>query len=557
MAHVFRAAVVAALLAVGAVMSRAADVPIRFTEVAAAVRLVLPTVPIPSTKDFLIDTTGNGVAFLDYDADLDLDVLIVTGSALDRLQAGGDRMVSLFRNDGGRFTDVTAASGLTRRGWGTGVCVADYDNDGFADIYVTAFAGNVLWHNAGGRRFDATAQAADAQWSTGCAFGDYDRDGFVDLYVANYVRMEPEPGKVPSRTTGTCRFMNIDVACGPRPLPGEPDRLYHNTGKGTFVDVTKRAGVIDPGYYGFSVLFSDLDDDGWPDIYVANDSTPNLFFRNQRNGTFVEQALQSGLAVTADGREQAGMGVDAGDYDGDGRLDLVKTNFSQDYTSLFHNDGDGLFTDVSFRSGLAATLGRYLGWGVGFVDLDNDGLLDLFIANGHIYPDVERTGTSTFRQRNQVFRNVGGGRFRHATDEIGGPLLVEKSSRGTAFGDYDDDGDVDVLVSVLDEGPLLLRNDTKGGHWITLRLEGTISNRSAIGAKVTVEAAGRRHVSEVRSGGSYVSQNDTRVRVGLGPATAVDRVSIRWPNGKVETATALAADRFYVAREGSGVRVGK
>ena len=495
------------------------------------------------------------MAFFDYDADGDLDVLIVTGSTFERLPAGGDRMVTLFRNDGGRFTDVTTASGLTRRGWGTGVCVADYDNDGFEDIYVTAFTGNVLWHNVGGRRFEATAQAADSQWSTGCAFGDYDRDGYVDLYVANYVRMEP--GKVPSRTTGTCRFMNIDVACGPRPLPGEPDRLYHNTGKGTFVDVTKRAGIIDPGYYGFSVLFSDLDDDGWPDIYVANDSTPNLFFRNQRNGTFVEQALLSGLAVTADGREQSGMGVDAGDYDGDGRLDIVKTNFSQDYTSLYHNDGDGLFTDVSFRSGLAATLGRYLGWGVGFVDLDNDGLLDLFIANGHIYPDVERTGTSTFRQRNQVFRNVGGGRFRHATDEIGGPLLVEKSSRGAAFGDYDDDGDIDVLVSVLDEGPMLLRNDTKGGHWITLRLEGTVSNRSAIGAKVTVEAAGRRHVAEVRSGGSYVSQNDKRVHVGLGPATAVDRVSIRWPNGKVETATALAADRFYVAREGAGVRPAK
>jgi enediyne biosynthesis protein E4 len=555
MPHAFRAAVVAALLALGAMMLRAADVPIRFTEVAAVAGLVPPKVPVPSAKDFLIDTTGNGVAFLDYDADGDLDVLIVNGSTFDRLQAGGDRMVTLFRNDGGRFTDVTTVSGLTRRGWGTGVCVADYDNDGFADVYVTAFTGNVLWHNVGGRRFEATAQAADAQWSTGCAFGDYDRDGYVDLYVANYVRMEP--GKIPSRTTGTCRFLNIDVACGPRPLPGEPDRLYHNTGKGTFVDVTKRAGIIDPGYYGFSVLFSDLDDDGWPDIYVANDSTPNLFFRNQRNGTFVEQALQSGLAVTADGREQAGMGVDAGDYDGDGRLDLVKTNFSQDYTSLYHNDGGGLFTDVSFRSGLAATLGRYLGWGVGFVDLDNDGLLDLFIANGHIYPDVERTGTSTFRQRNQVFRNMGGGRFRHATDEIGGPLLVEKSSRGTAFGDFDNDGDIDVLVSVLDEGPMLLRNDTKGGHWITLRLEGTVSNRSAIGAKVTVEAAGRRQVAEVRSGGSYVSQNDMRVHVGLGPATDVDRVSIRWPNGNVETATALAADRFYVAREGSGLRPGK
>jgi hypothetical protein len=555
MAHVLRASVVAALLVLAATIPRAADVPIRFVDVAAPARLVLPKVPVSSAKDFLVDTTGTGVAFFDYDADGDLDALIVTGSTFERLAAGGDRMVALFRNDGGRFADVTTATGLTRRGWGTGVCVADYDNDGFEDLYVTGFGGNVLWHNVGGRRFEATGQAADSEWSTGCAFGDYDRDGYVDLYVAKYVRMEP--GQTPSRATGACHFMNIDVACGPRPLPGEPDRLYRNTGKGTFVDVTKRAGIIDPGYYGFSVLFSDLDDDGWPDIYVANDSTPNLFFHNQRDGTFVEQALQSGVAVSADGREQAGMGVDAGDYDGDGRLDLVKTNFSQDHTSLYHNDGDGLFTDVSFRSGLAATLGRYLGWGVGFVDLDNDGLLDLFIANGHIYPDVERTGTSTFRQRNQVFRNVGGGRFRHATDEIGGQLLVQKSSRGTAFGDYDNDGDIDMLVSVLDEGPMLLRNDTAGGHWVTLRLEGTVSNRSAIGAKVTVEAAGRRHVAEVRSGGSYVSQNDKRVHVGLGPATAVDRVSIRWPNGKVETAGTLAADRFYVAREGAGIQQGR
>ena len=563
MTRISRSAVVGALLALGAVMPRAADVPIRFTDVAAATGLVLPKLAVSPAKDFLIDTTGNGVAFFDYDRDGDIDVLVVTGSTFDHVSAGGDQMVTLFRNDGGRFTDVTAAAGLTRRGWGTGVCVADYDNDGFDDIYVTGFNGNVLWHNAGGRKFEATGQAAGGQWSTGCAFGDYDRDGYVDLYVANYVRMEP--GKIPSRATGTCHFMNIDVACGPRPLPGEPDRLYHNTGPSAgsgqarrFVDVTKRAGAIDPGHYGFSVLFGDLDDDGWPDIYVANDSTPNLFFRNRHDGTFVEQALQSGIAVTADGREQSGMGVDAGDYDGDGRLDIVKTNFSQDYTSLYHNDGDGLFTDVSYRSGLAATLGKYLGWGVGFVDLDNDGLLDLFIANGHIYPDIARTGTSTFKQRNQVFRNVGGGRFRHATDEIGGPLLIEKSSRGTAFGDFDDDGDVDVLVSVLDEGPMLLRNETKGGHWITLRLEGTVSNRSAIGAKVTVEAAGRRHVAEVRSGGSYVSQNDKRIHVGLGAATTVDRVSIRWPNGKVETTTtALAADRFYVAREGAGVRPGR
>jgi hypothetical protein len=556
MAPAVRAAIVGALCLIGAAIPRAADVSIRFTDVAAVVGLIPSTkAPVSTAKDFLVDTIGNGVAFVDYDRDRDLDVLLVTGSTFPLLATGGSPMVVLFRNDGGTFTDVTAMTGLSRRGWGSGVCVADYDNDGFDDLYVTAYTANVLWHNVNGQRFVATSQAADPRWSTGCAFGDYDRDGFVDLYVSNYVQLEP--GKVPSRASGDCHFMNISVACGPRPLPGVPDRLYRNMGNGTFVDVTTRAGIVDPDYYGFTALFTDLDDDGWPDIYVADDSVANLFFRNQHDGTFHEEALQSGLAVTADGREQAGMGVDVGDYDGDGRLDLVKTNFSQDYTSLYHNDGDGLFSDVSFRSGLAATLGSYLGWGIGLVDLDNDSLLDIFIANGHIYPEIERTGTSSYRQRNQVFRNIGNGRFREATRDIGGPLLREKSSRGTAFGDYDDDGDVDVLVSVLDEQAVLLRNDTVGGHWIKFRLEGTRSNRAAIGARVTIEAAGKRHVAEVRSGGSYVSQNDLRVHAGLGTATTVDRVTIRWPNGQTETATRLAADRIYVAREGAGVQPGR
>jgi hypothetical protein len=543
-------------MSLGAMAPQAGDTSIRFTDVASSVGLTVRNIAGTAAKDFLVDSTGNGVAFFDYDNDRDQDVLIVNGSTLERLATGGDQMVALYRNDGGsRFTDVTAASGLVRRGWGTGVCVADYDNDGFEDVYITAYGPNVLWRNVRGRTFAATKQANDSRWSTGCAFGDYDRDGHLDLYVANYVRLERD--KVPARGEGLCRFINIDVPCGPRPLPGDPDTLYRNTGKGTFIDVTTRAGVAEPGYYGFGVLFSDLDDDGWPDIYVANDSTPNLFFRNRRDGTFVEQALQAGLAVTADGREQAGMGVDAGDYDGDGRLDLVKTNFSQDYTSLYRNEGDGLFADVSFRSGLAATLGPYLGWGIGFVDLDNDGFLDLFISNGHLYPDVARTGTSTYRQRNQVFRNVDGRRFRHATDAIGGPLLVEKSSRGAAFGDFDDDGDIDVLLTALDDPPTLLRNDSAGGNWITMRLEGTRSNRSAIGAKVTFEIGKRRHTVEVRSGGSYVSHNDMRVHAGLGSATVVDRVSIRWPGGQVETSGPLTSDRLYVAREGAGVQPGR
>jgi hypothetical protein len=549
-----RACVTACLIAIGATLPGAAQgPPIRFTDVASQAGVTLLNVSGTASKDFVVDANGNGAAFFDYDNDRDLDVLIVNGSTLDRLATGGSQMVALYANDGkGRFSDVTSTAGLSRLGWGTGVCVADYDNDGFQDVYVTAFGPNVLWRNVGGRRFAATKQAADARWSTGCAFGDYDRDGFVDLYVANYLRFER--GKVPARGAPACRFMTIDTFCGPRPLPGEPDILYRNTGKGAFIDVTKTAGVVEPGHYGFGVLFSDLDDDGWPDIYVANDSTPNLLFRNRRDGTFEEQALSAGVAVSADGREQAGMGVDAGDYDGDGRLDLVKTNFAQDYTSLYRNEGEGLFVDASFRSGLAATLGPYLGWGVGFVDVDNDGLLDLFIANGHVYPDVNRTGTSTYRQRNQLFSNVGRGRFRHVTEEVGGPLLTEKSSRGAAFGDYDNDGDIDVVVVTMDDRPMLLRNDTAGGRWVTLRLEGTKSNRDAIGAKVTIEAGGRRQVAEVRSGGSYISHNDVRVHFGLGAAQTVETLTIRWPSGATEKAAMLAADRFYTAREGSGVR---
>jgi len=564
MSRPLRAAFALGVFLLGAAIPRAAQIPakgaqatgkVRFTDVAAAMGLSMPKVQVSGAKDFLIDTTGSGVAFFDYDQDRDMDILIVNTSSLERLALGGDPMVTLYRNDGERFADVTFEMGLTRLGWGSGVCIADVDNDTYEDMYITAYGSNVLWRNVGGKSFVATKQATESRWSTGCAFGDYDRDGDVDLYVSNYVKFDPKT--TPRRGSPGCKFLNITVACGPRPLPGEPDRLYRNRGDGTFVDVTKQAGVTEPGYYGFAVLFSDLDDDGWPDIYVANDSTPSLFFRNRRDGTFVERGLQSGAAVSADGREQAGMGVDAADYDGDGLLDIVKTNFAQDYTSLYRNQGNGLFVDSSFRSGLAATLGASLGWGVGFVDADNDGLLDLFIANGHIYPDIARTGTSTYRQRNQVFRQQARGHFRHATEEVGGPLLVEKSSRGAAFGDFDNDGDIDVLISALDDRPTLLRNDTVGGHWFTMRLEGATSNRSAIGSKVTIDAGGRRQVAEVRSGGSYISHNDTRVHFGLGEATGVDQITIRWPDGKIQQTKSLAGDRFYVAREGGSVQLGR
>ena len=344
--------------------------------------------------------------------------------------------------------------------------------------------------------------------------------------------------------------------CGPVGLSGEPDVLFRNNGNGTFTDVTVRAGIKDPGRYGFGVLFSDLDDDGWPDIFVANDSVPNLFFRNKRDGTFSEDALVSGVALSGDGRAMASMGVDAGDYNGDGRLDIIVTTFAGEYNTLFENAGGGLFTDVTHLAGLGVAALPYLGWGVGFVDVDNDGLLDLFVANGHVYPSVDRQGRgSKFLQRKLLFRNLGNKRFSDVTDEVGGGLLLERSSRGAAFGDYDNDGDIDALVINLNDRPTLLRNDTVGNnHWMTVRLAGTKSNRDGIGAKVRVQAGGRSQMVEVRSGGSYLSHNDVRAHVGLGTAGRVDRIEIRWPSGTVDTADGLQVDRFYTAREGQGVR---
>jgi enediyne biosynthesis protein E4 len=534
---------------------------VRLLDVADEAGLDLLNVSGGAAKDFIVDANGNGAAFFDYDKDGDLDVLIVNGSTRERLASGGDPMAALYRNDGGRrFIDVTASSGFTRRGWGSGVCVGDIDNDEVPDVYITAFGPDALWRNTGKGSFtDVTRRAGidDTRWGTSCAFADYDRDGDLDLYVANYVKFDE--ASIPARgTTASCRFMATDVFCGPKRLTGDADILYRNNGDGTFTDVTTAAVVTDPGYYGFGVVFTDLTDDGWPDIYVANDSVPNLLFRNKRDGTFVEEGLISGAALSGDGRPQAGMGVDAGDYNGDGLPDLLVTNFSHDYNTLYENGPAGVFTDRSYATGLAATAGPYLGWGVKLADFDNDGRLDAFIANGHVYPEVDRHGLGTrYRQHKQLFLNDGT-RFRHVTKEVGGGLLIEKSSRGAAFGDYDNDGDIDVLVINMNDRPTLLRNDTpRTRHWITLRLVGTKSNRDAIGAKVTVEAGGRRQATSIRGDGSYLSHSDLRAHFGLGEAAKVARVEIRWPSGLVQSLGALAIDQFYVVREGDAVIPGR
>jgi hypothetical protein len=509
-------------------------------------------------KDYIVDANGNGAALFDYDNDEDLDALIVNGSTRERFAQGGDPMVALYQNDGtGHFRDVTTASGFDRRGWGSGACVGDYDNDGWRDVYITAFGADALWRNTGKGTFtDVTRNAgfaSETRWGTSCAFADYDHDGYLDLYVANYVAFDDKT--IPARgTTANCRFMATDVFCGPKRLTGDIDVLYRNNGDGTFSDVSARAGVKDPGYYGFGVVFTDLNDDGWPDIYVANDSVPNLLFRNRGNGTFVEEGVVSGAALSGDGRPQAGMGVDAGDYNGDGLPDLIVTNFSHDYNALYENGPAGVFTDRSYATGIAATAGPYLGWGVKFVDIDNDGRLDVMMANGHVYPEVDKHGLGTrYLQRKQLFMNDGT-RFRHATTEVGGGLLIEKSSRGAAFGDYDNDGDIDALVINMNDRPTLLRNDTAAGnHWITIRLAGSKSNRLGIGARVRIEAGKKRQTTFVRGDGSYMSHSDTRVHFGLAEAARVDRLEIRWPSGVVETVSGLTADRFYVAREGNGV----
>lgn len=529
---------------------------IRFEDAARSAGVALLNISGGQAKDYLLEVVGNGLAWFDYNNDGWIDLLIVNGSTLEDLKRDGSPMAALYRNNGdGTFTDVTARSNLSAKGWGMGICVADYNNDGFEDVYITAYGPNVLFRNNGDGTFtDVTthARVGDSRWSTGCAFGDYDRDGNVDLYVANYVATDVR--QTPRRGASVfCQYMGLDVLCGPRGLAGAADVLYRNNGDGTFTDVTQKAGINDPGYYGFGVIFMDLNSDGWPDIYVANDSTPNFLFRNNRDGTFSEVGLEAGAALDEAGRPQASMGVDIADYTNDGRLGIYVTNFSQDTHTLYQAEGPSSFTDVTRKAGLMTSV--YLGWGAGFVDLDNDGFLDLFVANGHIYPEIDRLGIGTkYLQRKLVYQNLTDGRFADVTEKIGGPLLVEKSSRGVAFGDYDNDGDVDVAVVNLNDRPSLLRND--GGNrnrWLTLRLVGTKSNRSAIGTRVQARVGRMTLTAEVRSGGSYMSHNDARIHFGLGRQAQVEHLEIRWPSGRVQTFDNVEADRFVRLKEGGGL----
>jgi enediyne biosynthesis protein E4 len=532
----------------------AQEVSLRFRDVAeeAGVARALTYGGI-GEKRYILETTGTGAAFLDYDEDGDLDLFVVDGRRLEGVPEGaGNR---LYRNAGeGRFVDVTEASGLSGQGWGQGAAFADVDNDGDPDLLVTYFEAALLYRNRGDGTFIECGEASGLSqqgWHTSAAFADYDADGFDDLFISRYVDFDlsttPEPGGAPN-----CFFMGIGVMCGPKGLPPARSVLYRNLGDFRFEDVSEGAGVGIVPEYGLGAVWSDLDDDGDVDLYTANDQSGHNLYRNDGKGRFEDTALADGVAFNEDGRAQAGMGVDAGDYDNDGLIDLHVTNFSHDYNTLYRNSGDGYFVDVSFAAGVAEPSYLFLGWGTGFQDFDRDGFLDIFAANGHVYPEVAREEIeSDYAQRSLLFRNLGDGRFEELGERAG--LTEPLAGRGVAFADLDDDGDIDVFVTHMNGKPALHRNETEtSGHWLGLRLVGRESARDALGAKVTLVSGELSQIREVRSGASYLSQGDPRAFFGLGSLARVDRVEIRWPSGRVQKIVSPEVDRYLLVVEGLG-----
>jgi hypothetical protein len=530
----------------------------RLTDVAEAAGLRQPIVyGGVDTKGYILEVVGCGVAFLDYDNDGWLDIFVLSGTRLDGAPSGTTNR--LYKNNrDGTFTDVTEKAGLTRTGWASAVTVGDYDNDGFDDLFITYYGHNVLYRNNGNGTFtDVTEKAGLAQpavrYGAGCTWVDYDRDGHLDLFVATYLDTTIEKLPGPGESLD-CRWRGVPVNCGPRGLPPGSVQLFHNNGDGTFTDVSRPSGVAAAsGSYPMTAVAADYDNDGWPDIYVACDSTPSWLFRNQHDGSFRQEGLERGVALSEDGLEQAGMGVAVGDYDTDGSLDIFKTHFSDDTNVLYRNDGKGYFNDVTIRAGLGVET-RYVGWGAGMVDLDNDGWPDIFLVTGGVYPEVERVLPAyPFRTPRLVFRNLGDGRFEELIEEAGPGVAAAHTSRGCAFGDFDNDGDMDILVMNMNEPPSLLRNDVSGaGHWLKVFLVGVKSNRSAIGARVVARYGERTQAQEVLASSSFYSASDRRLHFGLGASTVAD-LTIRWPNGAVERVPAVAADQLVVIREGGGI----
>jgi hypothetical protein len=511
------------------------------------------------SKKYIVESMSGGIILIDYDRDGWPDIYFTNAPTVQMAIKGEKSLGVLYHNNhDGTFSDVTARSGLNSKCFAMGGAVGDYDNDGWPDLYLTCFGGNVLYHNNGDGTFtDVTAKAgvADGRWSTGAAFGDYDGDGLVDLMVTNYVdfHLDDMPG---FGSATFCKYRGIDVQCGPRGLRGAGDALFHNNGDGTFTNVSKAAGVDDPdGYYGLGVLWADFNNTGRPDIYVANDSTPKFLYKNLGNGKFKEIGLQSGTAVSDDGSEQASMGLAIGDYNHTGRPSIYVTNFSDENDLLYRNDGNWNFTESSYKAGVALPSLPWVKWGTAFVDLDNDGWLDLIAVDGHVYPQVDSLPSGGgYREPKLLHLNQQDGTFCDASDEAGKALQERRVSRGLAVGDLFNDGNMDAVVGDIDGSPMLLRNrGIAGRHWISFELTGTKSNRLALNARMTVVSAGMTQTDEIHSGGSYLSQNDLRLHFGLGRATKVDKVQIHWPSGLVEDLANLPADHFYSIVEGHGV----
>jgi hypothetical protein len=534
----------------------------RFTDIAAeaGLRASIPYGGV-DRKTYILETVGCGVAFFDYDNDGWIDILLLSGTRLEGDPPGATNR--LYRNNrDGTFTDVTDKSGLTRIGWASAVTIGDYNNDGNEDVFITYWGQNVLYRNNGDGTFtDVTKEAKLLQpgkpWGSGCTWVDYNRDGLLDLFVANYLDLDLATLAKPGEKSN-CNWKGVPVNCGPRGLKTSRHYLYRNNGDGTFTDVSEESGIAKArGSYGMTAVAADLDNDGWPDIYVACDSTPSFLFRNNHDGTFREEGLERGVALSEDGMEQAGMGVGLGDVNLDGNPDIFKTHFADDTHILYRNDGKGNFDDVTVRSGIGVDT-RFIGWGTGIFDFDNDGLPDIFVVTGNVYPEIEKAIQQyPYKTPRLLFRNLGATsgnvKFEELLDEAGPGVSATHSSRGCAFGDFDNDGDIDVLIFNMNEPPSLLRNDVTGsGHWLKVQLQGVKTNRSAIGSRVTARYDGRVQAQEVTAQASFYSVNDRRLHFGLGPASTAD-LTVRWTNGLVETYPKVTADQLVVIREGAGI----
>ena len=530
-----------------------------FADVAREAGLTAPTIYGGIEHNtYIVESVGGGCAFFDYDNDGWMDIFILGGTRLEGAPPGATNR--LYKNNrDGTFLDVTEKAGLYHVGWANGVCVGDYNNDGYEDLFCTYFGFNKLYRNNGDGTFTDVTKSAGLlgetpRFGTGCSFVDYNRDGFLDLFVANYVQLDLEHAPKPSAQSPTCSYEGLPVICGPRGLTPAYHSLYRNNGNGTFTDVSKEAGIAGfNGSYGLTVVTPDLDDDGWPEIFVACDSTPSLLFMNNRDGTFREEGLARGLAVSGEGRENAGMGVGVGDYDLSGHLDLFKTHFQREASGLYHNSGKGEFDDVTMPAGIG-TETRFVSWGAGIVDLDNDGYPDIFLVTGNIYPEVGKVFPQLpYKSPRLVFRNLGNGRFQELGAETGPGIAAPHPSRGCAFGDFDNDGDLDIVIMNVNEPPSLLRNDApKKNHWLKVKLIGTKSNRSAIGSRVVLRYGNKIQAQQLLSQSSYISSNDPRLHFGLGEAIRAD-IEVRWPNGLQESASNISADQLVTFREGAGI----